>query len=69
MGKTGVTKMAETAKRIYEVPVHLCATGFVAGNGKPVGKILGFTTSPAVDDEIEKVYGSCPCRDLTCELV
>ena len=41
-----ITKQTlKTAKHIYEVPVHLCATGFVAGNGKPVGKVLGFTTS------------------------
>ncbi len=56
----------KTAKRIYEVPVHLCATGCVAGNGKPVEKILGFTTSSHSSRllmmKLRKSYGSCFCK-------
>ena len=45
----------KTVKHIYEVPVQLCATGIVAGNGKPVGKIFRVHyLKPAVDDEVEK---------------
>ena len=59
-----ITKQTlKTAKRIYEVPVHLCATGFVAGNGKPVGKILGFTTSSRLlMMKLRKFYSFCTCK-------
>ena len=59
-----ITKQTlKTAKHIYEVPVHLCATGFVAENGKPVGKILGFTTSSRLlMMKLRKFYGSCTCK-------
>ena len=59
-----ITKQTlKTAKHIYEVPVHLCATGFVAKNGKPVGKILGFTTSSRLlMMKLRKFYGSCNCK-------
>ena len=60
MGFGDILSTLETAKHIYEVPVHLCATGFVAGNDKPVGKILGFTTSSRLlMVKLRKVYGSC----------
>ena len=59
-----ITKQTlERTKHIYEVPVHLCATGFVAGYGKPVGKILGFTTSSRLlMMKLRKAYGSCTCK-------
>ena len=62
-GHSIIKQTLKTAKHIYEVPVHLCATGSVAGNGKPVGKILGFTTSSRLlMMKLRKFYGSCICK-------
>ena len=32
-----------TLTDVHEAGVHLCATGAVTSNNKPIGKVLGFT--------------------------
>ena len=65
-----ITKQTlKTAKHLYEVPVHLCATGIAARKGKPVGRILGFTTSSRLlMMKLREAYGACLLLQATSRM-
>ena len=52
------------AKHGYEAGVHLCSTGARTPNGKPIGKVLGFTgTSKLSMMHLRKEFGQCRCTE------
>jgi len=50
------------AGHLFDVQVHLCATGFRTASGKPVGKSLGLTSNSQPFVRImNEHFGQCTC--------